>query len=208
MSGYIIHDEYSKYPETQVKARAIGVRFYYTGRKCKNNHIAPRHTSSGNCVECVREKRNVTYTKTRSSFRAVNEENKKRAEEAIENGKTTYIPYEPCKNGHKERYVGTHNCVECNRISMAKRKHRVRWSRIEKEYGITESAFYEMLSFQKGKCKICNIEIDTNCHIDHSHKTGVVRGLLCSKCNQAIGLFNEDTDIMAAAIQYIKSHEA
>ena len=43
-----------------------------------------------------------------------------------------------------------------------------------------------------------------SCHIDHCHDQNHVRGLLCQKCNQAIGLFKDNTKTMMAAIKYIE----
>ena len=41
-------------------------------------------------------------------------------------------------------------------------------------------------------------------HIDHDHKTGKVRGLLCHGCNTAIGLMKDDVNILTKAIEYLK----
>ena len=41
-------------------------------------------------------------------------------------------------------------------------------------------------------------------HIDHNHKTGVIRGVLCRNCNSALGLFQDDTEILEKAIRYLK----
>ena len=61
---------------------------------------------------------------------------------------------------------------------------------------------------QDCKCGICckTITKTKDRHIDHCHSTGKVRGILCSKCNTAIGLLKEDTGIMFNAISYILKH--
>lgn len=51
-------------------------------------------------------------------------------------------------------------------------------------------------------CEIC-FSYD-NLVVDHCHETGVVRGVLCSSCNTAIGLMGENIDRLAAAIEYVK----
>jgi len=69
----------------------------------------------------------------------------------------------------------------------------------KKARGLTLEQFNVMLKQQKGLCLICGLpEVDRNQHgikdlaIDHNHNTNKVRGLLCSKCNRALGLFNVD----------------
>ena len=81
-----------------------------------------------------------------------------------------------------------------------------RFAVIEKKYGLTEQAYNEMWSAQSGRCKICNKheqELGKVLYVDHCHNTGKVRGLLCQKCNTAIGLFNDDVDIVLKAAKYI-----
>lgn len=94
-------------------------------------------------------------------------------------------------------------CTSCN-------EHR-KWKKfIVRRYGITHDEYYEMLNQQNGVCKICGSE-DNNSErcssnklfIDHCHSTGKVRGLLCHKCNQALGYFNDDTDRLQKAIEYL-----
>lgn len=69
-------------------------------------------------------------------------------------------------------------------------------------YGITPEKYKEMFSNQNGKCAICNKELD-NCHIDHCHKTNIVRGLLCIRCNMALGLLKDDINFLKNAIKYL-----
>jgi hypothetical protein len=51
-------------------------------------------------------------------------------------------------------------------------------------------------------CMICSKTQDL-C-IDHDHKTGEVRGILCGKCNRAIGLFSDESNLLVKAIEYLK----
>lgn len=58
-----------------------------------------------------------------------------------------------------------------------------------------------------GRCDICGGEPDgrwKSLNIDHCHRTGKLRGLLCSKCNRAIGYFADDPKLLEAAIRYLK----
>jgi hypothetical protein len=42
--------------------------------------------------------------------------------------------------------------------------------------------------------------------VDHNHTTGKVRGLLCSSCNGALGLFKDNPEVVAAALLYLKDY--
>ena len=78
---------------------------------------------------------------------------------------------------------------------------------LNRNYGIDNNVYLQMLKEQNGCCKICGISEEENkskLHVDHNHKTGEVRGLLCSRCNTAIGKFKEDPEIIRRAIEYIE----
>lgn len=78
------------------------------------------------------------------------------------------------------------------------------------KYGITFTEAEEMLASQNGRCRICKDQIKlggtAGPAIDHCHKTGIVRGVLCRACNLGIGCFREDEEIMLSAIKYVKDH--
>lgn len=58
---------------------------------------------------------------------------------------------------------------------------------------------------QKGLCAICERRLQTGRHtcVDHCHKTGKVRGLLCHKCNKGIGFLDDNPDILISALEYL-----
>ena len=76
-------------------------------------------------------------------------------------------------------------------------------------FGITLSQYKEMLTKQNGVCGICSsVNINGNyLSIDHNHTTGKVRGLLCMKCNAALGSFGDSKDSLKKAIEYLDLHE-
>jgi hypothetical protein len=83
-----------------------------------------------------------------------------------------------------------------------------RGSRI-RSYGISTEDYDQMLLDQNGVCYICNKKPSDKraLDIDHNHKTGVVRGLLCSKHNRAIGLFDDSINLLARAIEYLSRNK-
>lgn len=68
---------------------------------------------------------------------------------------------------------------------------------------------YERLSLiQNGSCAICGKKETESKKlvVDHNHKTGKVRGLLCHSCNTALGLVKEDIEILKKMIKYIEEN--
>lgn len=77
-------------------------------------------------------------------------------------------------------------------------------------HGLTPDAYDRMLEDQGGGCAICGTT-DTGRRtgvfaIDHDHRTGRVRGLLCSSCNNGLGRFGDDPDRLERAAQYLRYH--
>ena len=74
-------------------------------------------------------------------------------------------------------------------------------------YNITLEEYEEMYIKQNKKCAICKDNYELGGHkglfVDHDHETMKVRGLLCRKCNSAIGQLNESRDILIEAVKYL-----
>lgn len=72
------------------------------------------------------------------------------------------------------------------------------------KYGLTAADYNSMVEAQQHKCAICKCEAPLQ--VDHCHKSGKVRELLCNNCNGGIGIFRENIEAMQRAIEYIKKH--
>lgn len=74
--------------------------------------------------------------------------------------------------------------------------------KLMREYGLTLEEWDEMYCKQEGKCSICGTS-EKRLVVDHCHKTGNVRELLCDKCNMAIGLLQDDLN---KALTYLRRY--
>jgi hypothetical protein len=71
-------------------------------------------------------------------------------------------------------------------------------------YGISIAKLLEFRESHLNKCGICSDSLIL--YVDHNHKTGKLRGLLCPSCNSAIGLLGENPSLFAAAVSYLEQH--
>lgn len=79
---------------------------------------------------------------------------------------------------------------------------------LQQRYGITLDVYNDFLFFQGNKCPICMRTFGTvpknKPHVDHNHKTGHVRGLLCTSCNAILGHADEEPAVLKLAIAYLE----
>lgn len=74
------------------------------------------------------------------------------------------------------------------------------------KYGLTVQEWERLLELQGRKCPICSKALTRkNTHVDHDHKTGIIRGLLCFECNTGIGKFHDSIERLLAAVTYLQS---
>lgn len=73
-------------------------------------------------------------------------------------------------------------------------------------YGLTDEAFMRLMEKQDNKCGICQTLFGNKVkmHVDHDHKTGLVRGILCGHCNLGIGKFGDSPEHLRAAAAYLE----
>lgn len=78
---------------------------------------------------------------------------------------------------------------------------------MRRAYGMEPADYERLLSEQNGKCAICGggpNGAGKRLHVDHCHNSSKVRGLLCGKCNTAIGLLNDDPERAEAVAAYLR----
>lgn len=92
-----------------------------------------------------------------------------------------------------DRFGGNERtCRECKR-------YKAFW----RTYGLTREKYDKLLELQCGYCAIC---CDREAkYVDHDHKTGEVRGILCQPCNTAIGMMREDVRLFLSAMNYLEN---
>jgi len=100
-----------------------------------------------------------------------------------------------------------------NPIAMFRISRREHLKRL---YGISENGFLDKHSDRNGCCDICgkqcrsgpshDLGYKCDLHIDHCHKTGSFRGLLCITCNTGIGNLKDDPELISRALNYLKRH--
>ena len=83
------------------------------------------------------------------------------------------------------------------------KEYRRKWVR-NKFYGITDEEFNKAFEEQNGSCALCGRY--NKLVIDHCHKTGKFRGLICSLCNSIIGRVDDSIELLQKAILYINKH--
>ncbi len=121
-------------------------------------------------------------------------------------GRTTY-----CKKciAHYSRQRYEENPAKCNAIKR-------RWARanpdkvwanhLKRKYGISLEAYHALIGLQGNRCAICS-DVMAPIHVDHNHRTGKVRGLLCRTCNFMLGNCKESPKILRDAVAYLAKHK-
>jgi hypothetical protein len=72
---------------------------------------------------------------------------------------------------------------------------------------ITHEQYLAKVAEQQGRCALCGKQPGAKgLAVDHDHASGIVRGLLCSKCNAGLGHFDDDPRRLKKALEYLASH--
>lgn len=113
---------------------------------------------------------------------------------------------EEVRRKRREWYWKNHEaCRAYSREYYAQNKERCR--EVNKEYrlkglyGLSVQRYKDMVAKQHGRCLICCRK--AKLVIDHCHKTGKVRGLLCSHCNLGIGSLKDNPHLLKRAAEYV-----
>lgn len=98
------------------------------------------------------------------------------------------------------------NCVDVvpSRTTEARRLQYVSW-----KFNLTSKEYKERLELQLNGCAVCKqpCKVRQSLAVDHDHKTGLVRDLLCHRCNLILGLAKDNEELLIDLIEYLKRHE-
>ena len=99
--------------------------------------------------------------------------------------------------------------LAANRKWKAAHPERVREYALKNNgIGLTLEEYRELLRRQNGVCAICKRDDSRgSLAVDHCHKTGLVRGLLCRSCNTSLGKMNDDPELLRRAIAYLENDQ-
>lgn len=131
----------------------------------------------------------------------------------------------PCRpDAHREKRKRSPKMVQCERCDNIFKKHgpakycadcrpevqrerdrarssRCRTNQLQREYSLSKEEYNNLIAAQRGKCAICG-STKRLC-VDHDHITGLVRGLLCTKCNTAVAALGDDAKGLWRAFEYM-----
>lgn len=113
--------------------------------------------------------------------------------ELLRLGKKYYESHREMKRDYKKEY-------------WSKNRERASAQNRDKNYGLSPGEFDTLVSKQGGTCAICNKVSKKKLCVDHCHDSGKVRGLLCFKCNFAIGQLDDSSERALSAYNYLKRH--
>lgn len=119
------------------------------------------------------------------------------------------------KSKNSKRGISS-TCAECSRVrdrvryreQTERRKESAKWGNLKQKFGLTKTTWLLLFESQEGNCAVCGRTFyeDERVCVDHDHETGKIRGLTCVKCNMALGLFGDSSDVVGRAADYLRRH--
>lgn len=105
----------------------------------------------------------------------------------------------------------THPDLHRDSVKKWKRKNKAKvWGyRIKEKYSLSPEEYKMVFNQQLGSCAICKTlqnNLKKPLFVDHNHQTAKIRGLLCTRCNSALGFVNENPNILLSMIKYLYEH--
>lgn len=126
--------------------------------------------------------------------------------------KKHYRRWSRCKECNKNRLVEYRKNISRDTEKALRRKEQKRNINLIANYGVTLEDYYKILKDQAYCCAICHdswidAENDREWPLDHCHKTGIIRGILCFNCNALLGHSKDDEDTLLNAISYLRKYK-
>jgi hypothetical protein len=122
------------------------------------------------------------------------------------------VNYRDSNTCRKSYLARKESILEYKKEFYQRSKEKRRIYNIGKKFGITEWEYQDLMNDQRGLCKICgrslvNPDSIRSPAVDHNHKTGQIRALLCADCNTALGLVHESPTTLRSMITYIEEYD-
>lgn len=188
----------------------------YTTKPVLCGHPDRKHYCKNMCQECYCRDRQKRIGKEVARRYRENHQDRCRESDRRKKAANPEKYRELARNAQKRRR-------KRNLVKAADLDHRARWygtlkawrlnreSHLRRMFGLTLDDYDAMLKAQDGVCAICKEQetctrngVVKHLAVDHDHKTGKVRGLLCQHCNQLFGHARESVAILRAAIAYLE----
>lgn len=125
----------------------------------------------------------------------------------------------PVSDFYKDRPNGSKR-YECKQCHLSYYKER--WASADKtyrkdrfkshrknllgKYNLSPDDYAKLVENQGGCCAVCDVKPDELLFVDHCHESGLVRGLLCRRCNMGLGMLGDDLSGIERAYQYMRKH--
>lgn len=142
-----------------------------------------------------KEKAKATYRKSAKKWREVHIEKSR----------------ENCKRYYEKNKVKINTSKKLLYASSPEYRKKINEQRIKSVYDLSPEQYQILVEVQNGVCAVCKIpqknRKSSQLFVDHEHKTGRIRGLLCHKCNVAIGFIKEDITVALNIINYLKQYD-
>jgi Recombination endonuclease VII len=124
-----------------------------------------------------------------------------------------HLPFEAFNRAARSKDGLHSHCREChsqaNKRLYSTRARTFAVSHIQRTYGLSPEEFAAMVAAQGNRCAICDRDMGAGMsrHIDHCHATGRLRGLLCTRCNGALGMAGDSPERLRAMADYIERYQ-
>lgn len=119
-------------------------------------------------------------------------------------------PCKDCGSTSRKTSAPGPRCATCHRERREDLREAAHSLWILRTYGLTKAQYNELYEAQGGSCYICQRATGKSkkLSVDHDHKTGYVRGLLCATCNKMLGHARDDNEMFKRAAFYLRQPPA
>ena len=174
-----------------LRLRAVLVQFII---RFRSGHF------TGHCYLCTMTKEQITKLQ------------KKSKETRYCKGCDSHLPlsefYIKGSPSQPNQYRFNSPCKSCHNVSSVARREYHRDYQIKRNFGISAKDYDKMLAEQDYSCAICGThenDLKKRLAVDHCHKSGNIRSLLCTNCNLGLGNFKDSIKLLKKAIKYLSS---